>query len=260
MHGTLVALLLCLWTVPVYADDRQAAAELARTAALHFRLNEFDEALHAYVLAYRNYADPILLYDIAQCHRQLKHNEEAVRFFKSYLDEVPQADNRDEVIRAIEELRLATQQQSQAKPPDTTPTQRSAVGNLHVSSTPSGAVVRLDEENAPGVGATPFDLVGVPGGSHRVFFARDGFKTERRDVLIVEGGSATLEATLQPEDAATSSTPVARPEHTPIYKKWWLWSIVGAAVVTGVAIGIGIGTMTNTNVPASTAGNYTVRF
>jgi tetratricopeptide (TPR) repeat protein len=34
---------------------------------------------------------------------------------------------------------------------------------------------------------------------------------------------------------------VEQPERTPIYKKWWAWTAVGAAVVVGVAIGVGVG-------------------
>jgi hypothetical protein len=39
--------------------------------------------------------------------------------------------------------------------------------------------------------------------------------------------------------AATVATPA--PERAPLYKKWWLWTAVGAVVVAGVGIGLGVG-------------------
>ncbi len=39
--------------------------------------------------------------------------------------------------------------------------------------------------------------------------------------------------------AVEPSTPPA--ENTPVYKKWWLWTIVGVVVVAGVGVGLGVG-------------------
>jgi hypothetical protein len=36
--------------------------------------------------------------------------------------------------------------------------------------------------------------------------------------------------------------PQASPEKkVPVYKRWWLWTTVGAVVVAGVGIGLGVG-------------------
>jgi tetratricopeptide (TPR) repeat protein len=47
--------------------------------------------------------------------------------------------------------------------------------------------------------------------------------------------------------AANSETPTDRgtSEAKPIYKKWWLWAIVGGVVVAGVAVGVGVGVATS---------------
>ena len=48
--------------------------------------------------------------------------------------------------------------------------------------------------------------------------------------------------------AATPPPPAARPvDTTPIYKKWWLWTIVGGVVVVGVAVGVGVGVAANSH-------------
>jgi len=45
----------------------------------------------------------------------------------------------------------------------------------------------------------------------------------------------------------------APPKKTPVYKKWWLWTIVGAvAVGAGVGLGVGLTTQTNRTYPGVT--------
>jgi tetratricopeptide (TPR) repeat protein len=45
------------------------------------------------------------------------------------------------------------------------------------------------------------------------------------------------------EDTTTTTLTKAPPPpgRTPVYRRWWLWTAVGAVVVTGVAIGLGVG-------------------
>jgi hypothetical protein len=59
---------------------------------------------------------------------------------------------------------------------------------------------------------------------------------------------------------ATSSAPAAplataapaRAERTPVYKKWWLWTIVGGVVAGGVAAGVAVALTRPTPLTAST--------
>jgi tetratricopeptide (TPR) repeat protein len=57
-------------------------------------------------------------------------------------------------------------------------------------------------------------------------------------------GEAPPAATTPPTAAqptAAATTPAPEAEHgTPVYKKWWLWTIVGVVVV-GAAVGTGVG-------------------
>jgi tetratricopeptide (TPR) repeat protein len=57
---------------------------------------------------------------------------------------------------------------------------------------------------------------------------------------------AALETTAQPRSAAPAAPQAStstndREGNSPVYKKWWLWTAVGAVVVAGVAIGLGVG-------------------
>lgn len=110
----LLALLLALGTL--LAPRPAAAGEDAATKAARrhfskgdklFALGRFDEALEHFEKAYE--AKPIagFLFNIAQCHRNLGHVDEAIFSYRKYLREQPDADNRPQVEQQIEELEEA---------------------------------------------------------------------------------------------------------------------------------------------------------
>jgi tetratricopeptide (TPR) repeat protein len=87
------------------ALEDTAAAKAHYTAGLqHFNLSEFEQALVEFKEGYRSKADPVFLFNIGQCHRKLGHLDEAITFYRTYLREAPDANNRSEVERRIEEL------------------------------------------------------------------------------------------------------------------------------------------------------------
>ncbi len=72
----------------------------------------------------------------------------------------------------------------------------------------------------------------------------------------VEPRPAEPVATTTP--AATRPTPSASTDEKPrqpIYKKWWLWTIVGVVVVAGVGAGVGVALTSQPSPPSSTLGN-----
>jgi tetratricopeptide (TPR) repeat protein len=79
----------------------------------------------------------------------------------------------------------------------------------------------------------------------------------------VQTSSATTSTV--PATTTSGSVPVARSEHKPLYRRWWLWTVVGV-VVAGAAVGVGVGLATqksasfNANVGTFGPGALTVRF
>lgn len=69
-----------------------------------YNLGRYKEALVEYEAAYLAIQDPPFLYDIAQCHRKLGNNKEALGFYRNYLRVSPNAPNRPEVQKRIAEL------------------------------------------------------------------------------------------------------------------------------------------------------------
>ena len=74
---------------------------------VHFNLDEWPQAIEDFKAAYRLYPDAIFLYNIAQCHRKIGDAAEALSFYKKYLRERPDAPNRPEVEKRIDELEAA---------------------------------------------------------------------------------------------------------------------------------------------------------
>ncbi|HEX4462815.1 MAG TPA: hypothetical protein VIA18_32805 [Polyangia bacterium] len=68
-----------------------------------------------------------------------------------------------------------------------------------------------------------------------------------------------------PAPLATSAADHSRSDRKPIYKRWWLWTVVGVVLVgTGVGVGVGLGTQKsahfNANVGTFGPSALTVRF
>jgi tetratricopeptide (TPR) repeat protein len=164
------------------ADDRELARKHFREGSQHYKLGEFSDALQSFKAAYRAFEDPSLLFNIAQCQRQLNLKQEAIRTYRAYLHDVPNAPERAEVqttIAALEDA-LARERAATSSPPH---------GMLGAPPEPGPTAA----EPAPG--------------------------PARADVV----------------------TPAPPARATPVYKKWWLWTIVGAVAVGGaVALGVSL--------------------
>lgn len=86
------------------AEDKAQARAHFDAGARHYDLSEWEQALIEFKEAYRQMPDPTFLYNIAQCHRRLGQVEDALTFYRTYLRRAPEAANRSEVERRIDEL------------------------------------------------------------------------------------------------------------------------------------------------------------
>jgi tetratricopeptide (TPR) repeat protein len=111
MTRPLVALVFGILALFVVA--RPASAEDAETKAARrhfskgkklFALGRFEEALGHYEKAYEAKPIPAFMFNIAQCHRNLGHLDEAIFSYRRYLTEQPDAEDRAEVEQQIDEL------------------------------------------------------------------------------------------------------------------------------------------------------------
>ena len=119
----LSVILIMLFAIAVataaHADDRAKARSAFRLGSQHYSLGEYRDALTAFKEAYRNYEDPSFLFNIAQCERQLDQRADAIRAYRMYLLQAPDATNRDEVRGLISRLEheLSEERATKAAPP-----------------------------------------------------------------------------------------------------------------------------------------------
>src|SRR5689334_23338309 len=85
-------------------EDKAKARDHYNKGLVHYDLKEYPEALAEFKNAYRYVQDPAFLFNIAQCHRRLGQNAEALDFYRNFLRRSPAAPNRAEVQRRIEEI------------------------------------------------------------------------------------------------------------------------------------------------------------
>jgi len=112
MRALAVALFVTLATAhPAAADSAFARAaveqarQLATQAARAYQEGRFRDALEKYRHAYDVAPAPELLFNIGQCHFQLKSYEWAIFFYQGYIADRPHAANRPLVESLIAESR-----------------------------------------------------------------------------------------------------------------------------------------------------------
>lgn len=183
------------------AEDKAAARQAYLEGSKYYDLNQYAEALESFKRAYWNYEEPSFLYNIAQCHRALKHKSEAIEFYRSYLRKAPSAPNRDEVQKIIADLESALAQERAVA---TAPPQGTIAAEPAHPAPPSAATTTT----------TPAATTPPPA---------------TRPLVAASAGNATAAAT------TTRSEKPARK------RTWVWIAVAGAAVVVaGVAIGVGI--------------------
>jgi tetratricopeptide (TPR) repeat protein len=83
------------------STEAKAHYELGMTA---YGLGHFDRAIEAFTQAYRFDPAPILLFNIAQAHRKKGDRDQAIVYYRRYLDAAPGAEDREQVQQRIREL------------------------------------------------------------------------------------------------------------------------------------------------------------
>ena len=108
MHRTAATIVALALALPASADPDEARRTEARVhfeaARTHHNVGRFEEAIEAYQAAYDLVPLPDLLFNIGQCHRNLKNHERAIFFFERFLQEAPETSDGDLVRKLIAEL------------------------------------------------------------------------------------------------------------------------------------------------------------
>ena len=114
---TLPRLLLAMIAVALAAHSAAADDPATRDARRHFErgeklyaLTRFSEALDEYQKAFEARPLPDFLFNIGQCYRNLGDYDSAIFSYRKYLTAAPDAPNRAQVEKLIEELQARKDQ------------------------------------------------------------------------------------------------------------------------------------------------------
>jgi tetratricopeptide (TPR) repeat protein len=203
--------------------DRAKAKKLFEDGQVHYTVGRFHEALEDYSKAYELAHLPGFLFNIGQCHRELKEYDRALFFYEGYLREKPEAKNRAMVEDLIAEAKRKIAEQEEKKRRES---------QMAVNGVATGS------RNRKPIGASALS----PDVKNGVFSNADG-----------EGTGATSNI------LHVSESPKAQ-EATPLYEKWWFWTIVGGAVAIAAGGTIyAISSGGNERMPAGSIGTVDFR-
>jgi tetratricopeptide (TPR) repeat protein len=101
--------------------QKQKTKEHYEKATRLYNVGKYQDAIVEYEAAYLVSADPVMLFNIAQCHRLNNQPDEAARFYKNYLRNAPGAPNRDDVERKIVEMERLSEERRRANVSTTQP-------------------------------------------------------------------------------------------------------------------------------------------
>jgi len=183
------------------AEARAQAKVQVKKGQLDYKLARFEEALQDYTNAYELLPVPALLFNLGQCHRNLKNYERAIFFFEGFLREQTKI-SQDQ--RVLTEALIAECQ---------------------------GA---LDRENADAAAAAARFAAPALGG------ATATPPTGLRTAALRSGGAPSAPgASLQLAAAAhadrTGDGGDAQAHSTPLTHRWWFWTAIAGVLAAGAA-------------------------
>jgi tetratricopeptide (TPR) repeat protein len=193
MRAGIVLLLMLLFTGAARAEvkgDKNAARPHVQAADIAYKLGKFEEALASYSKAYEVYPAPALLFNLGQCHRNLKQWERAVFFYEGFLRESPaNAPNR----KLVEDLLKETR-------------------------------VELARENALDAEARK----ALEAAREKAAIEAARIKAANDAAIEAERAKQQREAEARREQLALEEKRRRDEEaRRPVYKKWWFWTAVG---------------------------------
>lgn len=98
-------------------SETAGAKEHYQNGLTKYNLQDFDAALNEFKAAYAQVQDPSFLFNIAQCQRNLGQYEAAAKSYRAFLNSAPDATNRAQVEKLIEQMDQAAKDERSRTPP-----------------------------------------------------------------------------------------------------------------------------------------------
>lgn len=203
--GLWLLLSVMLSLTPARAADFKTHYDLAMAL---YQAQRFEDAIPEFKAAYEREAKPGLLFNIAQSYRKAGHPREAIEYYDRYLSTEPKIDNemRRKVDGYLAEARNTL-----------------AALELEMKQRLAEEKATREREREPAPTALMPDPTASP--------------------ASVPASVPTQAVATPRVDAAAAPAPSMEGSRaTPVYKRWWFWTVIGggvaaAAVITGVVLG-----------------------
>lgn len=202
--------------------EYQEALKLFRAGIADFDGGYYNRAIEKFKAAQKLYPSPKIHTRIALAYKWLDKNLKALEHYELFLKEFPEKPDNEadqQLRRQVEttEIPRLLKQVAQVK---------------IVMETPPGAEIRI---NGRPVATSPVNrLFRLEPGAIAVSAALKGYYEFKRDLDLGRGKSAEVAITMlkiKPKVIQKVITIRA----TPIYKRWWFWTVVGTVVAGGTA-------------------------
>ena len=221
-----------LLPAPGSADPARARAHFD-LGKRYFEVDEYRRAIEEFKAAHIEEPDPAFLYNIAECHRHLGENRDAMVFYRRFLALSP----ANAPQRATVEKRLAELQAKVREEP--------------AAATTSGAPAATAATPAPAPAAAPASAPARPAAALPVLSATAPPGAAPAAPVMVNAPVVQPAVTLSEESTTTAP---AEPS-PPFYKRTWFYVVVGGALVAGT-IGVwAAGSGKNNDIPGTPLGN-----
>jgi tetratricopeptide (TPR) repeat protein len=198
-----------LVTTTGHADDRgdssraEARAHFRNGARL-IRLGSYSAAVAEFSEAYRLYPNERIHYDLAQAYRLARQSVQAVAHYRLYLAAVHEGELAEDARQQLKALGAAL---------DEAPGGQVLQASIDVQ--PLRPQPEVAREPSPALESKPDPVLPQP--------------------------EPPTPPTVLPRPVVTLEPSLARVRHPrPIYKKWWVWTVGGMALV-GIGVGLGVG-------------------
>jgi len=196
--------------------DLELAKAHYRTGELYYERGRFPDAAREFEEAYRLSHRSDLLYNMGKAYDGVGDYAKALVAYRRWLAEVPHGSDRPQVESRVQAM-------------------QSLVGKLEIHASQDGSSVTVDGVE---VGPSPLaQAIEVNPGAHKLVVAHEGYKTWRKTQVASPGRLDTI--TVEQESLIkVQVVEVERKEKAvPVYKKWWLWTALGAVVAAGAVTG-----------------------
>jgi len=175
------------------AEQKEADRHFKSGVAL-FGEQKFAEALAEFERAYEIAPAPIVLYNIAACHRELSHYSDAVKFYNRFLSEGEGKVGKDRLAAAKTELDGIL----------------ARIARVTVTVKPDGAAVTLDGTELGTVPGVEMPLIVAPG-EHKLAAHLDGKRDAEKTVRVASGDEVEVALALADKPAEPVHERVAAP-------------------------------------------------